>query len=119
MKDIILKMESPQEAAQKVLLLFRNGFKADQAIINYNNRQPLPVKIKKLSDYPLILNGTLNGHGIRVSVTPLSIGHYCAGSYALKKILKTGHFYIEDLDLFTLRKFNPDTSCINIMLTLR
>ncbi|MBQ2835910.1 MAG: hypothetical protein IJE68_03660 [Clostridia bacterium] len=118
MKEIILKMDSPQEAAQMVLVLFQNGFKPRKAIINYNIRKPPTMRIKKLADYPLILEGSLNGHEMRVAVTPLAIGRYCPGSDALRRILKTAHFYIEDMDLFTLRKFNQETGCAHFTLTL-
>ncbi len=118
MKEIILKMDSPQEAAQMVLVLFQNGFKPRKAIISYNIRKPLPVKIKKLADYPLVLEGSLNGHEMRVAVTPLAIGRYCPGSDALRKILKSAHFYIEDRDLFTIRRFNQETGCAHFTLIL-
>ena len=118
MKEIILKMDSPQEAAEMVLVLFQNGFKPRKAIISYNIRKPLPVKIKKLADYPLLLEGFFNGHEMRVAVTPLTIGSSCNGTYALRKILKTAHFYIEDIELFTLRRFNQETGCANFTLIL-
>ena len=118
MKEIILKMDSPKEATEMVLLLLENGFKPRKAIINYNIRKPLPVKIRKLADYPLVLEGFLNGHEMRVAVTPLAIGFYCEGSISLRKILKAAHFYIEDIEFFSLRSFNQDTGCAHFTLTL-
>lgn len=117
MREIILKMDSPKEAAQYTTLLFQNGFYPRKAIISYSIRKKLPVKIKKLEDYPLILEGTLNGHEMRIAVTPLSIGFSSDGAFALRKILKAGQFYIEDRDLFTLRKFNSDTGCAHFIIT--
>lgn len=116
MREIILKMDSPKEAVQFTLVLFENGFKPHKAIINYNIRRKLPVKIKKLSDYPLILEGILNGHEMRVAITPLAIGDFSDGSCALRKILKAANFYIEEKDLFTLRRFNPNTGIANFCL---
>ena len=118
MKEIILKMDSPEEAAQMVLVLFKNGFKTRKATIHYNIRKPPTLRIKKLADYPLILEGLLNDHEIRVAVSPLAVGYSCAGAYALYKILKAAHFHIEDKDLLTLRKFNQDTGCVHFTLTL-
>ena len=118
MKEIILKMDSPKEAADMVLLLFQNGFKPRKAIINYSIRKPPTMRIKKLADYPLILEGSLNGHEMRVAVTPLAIGYCCEGSIALRKIFKSAHFYIEDVELFTLRRFNQETGCANFTLIL-
>lgn len=117
MKEIILKMDSPVEAAQMVLVLYQNGFKPRKAIISYNIRKPPTMRIKKLADYPLILEGFLNGHEMRVAVSPLAIGRYCDGSDSLRRILKSAHFYIEDSDIFTLRRFNPETGCVKFTLT--
>lgn len=117
MKEIILKMGSPKEAAQVVLLLYQSGFTPHTATISYSIREKLPVKIRKLADYPLVLEGIFNGHELRVAVTPLAVGSSCEGSYALKKILKAANFYIEEPDLFTLRKFNRETGCFRLRLS--
>lgn len=115
MREIILKMDSPTEAAQFASVLFQNGFKAQKAIINYNIRRN-SVKIKKLSDYPLILEGMLNGHEMRVAIAPLAIGNFSEGSCALRKILKTANFYVVEKDLFTLSRFNTQTGIASFCL---
>lgn len=117
MREIILKMDSPLEAVQYTTLLFQNGFHPRKAIISYSIRKKVPVKIKKLEDYPLILEGVLNGHDMRVAVTPLSIGHWGDGATALRKILKTANFYIDDKDIFTLKRFNQEAGCAYFTLT--
>lgn len=116
MKEIILKMDSPKEAVDMISLLCKNGFKPYKATLSYNIREKLPVKIKKLADYPLILEGIFNGHEMRVAVTPLAIGSFCDGSYALRRILKMTDFYMDDLEIFTLKRFNPNTGYLHLTL---
>ena len=116
MKEIILKMDSAQEAVQFTLLLFENGFNPSKATISYDSRRPLPVKIRKLEDYPLVLEGQLNGHPLRVAVTPLEIGCFSNAAYGLRKILKTAQFYIDDRDIFSKHRFHPD-GYISLTLT--
>lgn len=110
-------MDTPKEAAQFVSLLFSNGFNATEATINYSLNKTPSVKLSKVKDFPLILTGTLNGHEMRVAVTPLAIGRRCEGSYALRKILKAGNFYIEENDLFTIRRFHPKTGRLSLTIT--
>lgn len=117
MKEIILKMDSPKEAAQFVLILFQNGFKPTEAKLNYSLRENSSVKLSKVTSFPLILTGTLNGHQTRVAVTPLAVGSSCEGSYALRKILKAANFYVEERDLFTIRRFNPKTGRLSLTFT--
>ena len=117
MKEIILKMDSPKESEQIVCLLFRNGFKPIEAKITYSLREVSSVKLSRVTSFPLLLTGTLNGKKTRVAVTPLVVGHYCDGSYALRNILKAAKFYHEERDLFTIRKFNPDTGRLILTFT--
>ena len=119
MKEIIFKMNSPTEAEQMVSLLIRNGFKPTEAKINYSLTEVSSVKLSKVTSFPLILIGTLNGCKTRVAVTPLSIGSPCEGSYALRKILKTANFYFEEKDLFTTRCFNSKTGRVALTITLK
>lgn len=119
MKEIIFKMENPKEAVEMVSLLCQNGFKAKKATISYDIHKKVPVKIRKLADYPLILEGCLNGHSMRVAVTPLAIGSFCDGSYALKRILKMTNFYMEDIEIFTAKRFNPTTGRLYLTLNLK
>lgn len=116
MKEIILKMDSPKEAVEMVSLLCQNGFKPHKATISYNIRKKLPVKIKKLADYPLILEGILNGHEMRVAVTPLAIGSFCDGAYAMRRILKLTNFYMDDIEIFSLKRFNTNTGYLHLSL---
>lgn len=108
MKEIIIKMDSPKEAESLVLLLFKNGFKVNTAIVRYNLRTGIPVKFRRLDQYPLTLHGTLNGRETRVLVSPLAAGSRCDGSYSLMKILKAASFYIEPDNIFTICKFNQE-----------
>jgi len=117
MKEIILKMDSPKEAAQVVLLLYQNGFNPHTATINYSIREKLPVKIRKIADYPLVLEGIFNKHELRVAITPLAIGSSCEGTYALRKILKAANFYIEDSTLYTLKNFDINTGRLNLRIS--
>ena len=117
MKEIILKMDSPKEAAQMVSVLFRNGFKPTEAKINYSLKENSSIKLSRITSFPLILSGTLNGHKTRVAVTPLAVGSHCEGAYALRKILKAANFYFEERDLFTIRKFNPETGRLSLTIT--
>ena len=119
MKEIILKMDTPREAEQMVSMLIQNGFKPIEAKINYSLRENSSVKLSRVTSFPLILTGTLNGNITRVAVTPLSIGSCCDGSYALRKILKVAKFSFEERDLFTIRKFNPDTGRLTLTFTLK
>lgn len=117
MKEIILKMDSPKEAAQIVSVLFQNGFKPTEAKINYSLRESSSIRLSRVTSFPLILTGTLNGHETRVAITPLVAGSHCEGSYALRKILKEANFYFEERDLFTIRRFNPDTGRLTLTFT--
>lgn len=117
MKEIILKMDSPTEAAQLVSVLLQNGFKPTEAKINYSLKENSSVKLSRVTHFPLILTGNLNGCQTRVAVTPLAVGSHCEGSYALRKILKEANFYFEERDLFTIRRFNPDTSRLTLTIT--
>lgn len=117
MKEIILKMDSPKEAAQIVSVLFKSGFKPTEAKINFSLRETSSVKLNRVTSFPLILTGILNGSETRVSVTPLVAGSHCEGSYALRKILKEANFYFEEKDLFTIRRFNPDTGRLTLTIT--
>ena len=119
MNEIVLKVASPAEAVQIVSALLRSGFHPTEAAINYNLNKEPSVKLSKVTDFPLILTGTLNGHDMRVAVSQLTIGRPCEGSYALRKILKTAEFYFEEKDLFTTRRFNPDTNRISLSIAKR
>lgn len=119
MKEIILKMDSPKEAEQIVCLLFRNGFKPIEAKVSYNLRETPSIRLSRVTNFPLLLTGTLNGRKIRVAVTPLVVGCHCDGSYALRNILKAAKFYYEERDLFTIRRFNPDTGRLSLTYTLK
>lgn len=104
MKEIILKMGSPNEAYTFTRLLFKNGFITRKAIIKYDLSQGLPGKIKRLDQYPLRLEGVLNGHEMRVLVTPLAAGCSCEASFALYHILRAAGFPIEERELTTIRR---------------
>ena len=117
MKEIILKLDSPKEAAELVSVLLQNGFKPTEAKINYSLKENSSVKLSKVTSFPLILTGSLNGRQTRVAVTPLAVGSYSEGSYALRKILKAANFYFEERDLFTLRRFNPETGRMSLIIT--
>ena len=112
MKEIIIKMDTPKEAESLVLLLLKNGFYVNTAVINYNIRTGVPTKFRRLDQYPLTLYGTLNGRQTRVLVSPLGAGHRCEASYSLMKILKAVPFNVDPKDIYTLRKFNPETSTL-------
>ena len=117
MKEIILKMDSPKEAEQIVYLLFQNGFKPIEAKLTYSLRETPSIRLSRVTSFPLLLTGTLNGKKTRVAVSPLVIGRYCDGSYALRNILKAAKFHYEERDLFTIRKFNPDTGRLTLTFT--
>lgn len=117
MKEIILKMDSPKEAAQLVSVLLQSGFKPTEAKINYSLKESSSVRLNRVTSFPLILTGILNGTQTRVAVTPLSVGSHCEGSYALRKILKAANFYFEERDLFTIRRFNPETGRLSLTIT--
>lgn len=104
MKEIILKMGSPNEAYTFTRLLFKNGFVPNKAIIKYDLGKGLPGKIKRLDQYPLRLEGVLNGHEMRVLVTPLTAGCSGEGSIALYHILRSAGFPIEERELTTIRR---------------
>lgn len=104
MKEIILKMDSPNEAYKYTRLLIMSGFLPYKAIINYDLSKGLPGKIKRLDQYPLRLEGVLNGHEMRVLVTPLTAGCSGEGSVALYHILRTAGFPIEERELTTIRR---------------
>lgn len=114
MKEIILKMASPNEAYTFTRLLFKNGFVPYKAIIKYNLGKGLPGKLKRLDQYPLRLEGILNGHEMRVLVTPLAAGCSCDASRALYHILRAADFPVEERDFTTIRKVSNGE--INITL---
>ena len=116
MKEIILKMSSPKEALQFASIILQNGFKAYKATISYDSTRKLPVKIRKLSDYPLILEGFLNKQKTRIAITPLSVGNFSDGSYALRQILRVANFNVEDKDLFTMKNFNRQTGYLHMTI---
>lgn len=101
MKEIILKMASPNEALTFSRLLFKNGFIPNKAIIKYDLSVGLPGEIKRLDQYPLRLEGNLNGHAMRVLVTPLAAGCSCEASRALFHILRAADFPVQDIRDFT------------------
>ena len=114
MKEVILNMGSPNEALTFTRLIFKNGFVPHKAIINYDIGKGLPGEIKRLSDYPLRLEGILNGHELRVMVTPLAAGCSCDGSHALYVILRCGGFSIEEKEIKTIR--NVKNGKVNMTL---
>ena len=103
MKEIILKMGTPNEALKFTRLIFQNGFIPNKAIIKYDLGKGLPGEIKRLDDYPLRMEGMLNGHEMRVLVTPLTAGCSGEGSTALYLILRAGNFAVEQRDVTTIR----------------
>lgn len=115
MKEIIFKMGTPSEALNITRLLLRNGFEPTKATITYNLSKGLPGEIKKLSDYPLRLEGIYNGHELRVLVTPLAAGCSCEGSRALYHILRAASFPIEERDITTIR--NARNGEVNMFLS--
>ena len=114
MKEIIIKMESPKEAEDLVLLLFKNGYKIRSAHVRYNLRKGVPVKFRRLDQYPLTLSGTYNGTETRLLVSPLAAGIRASGSYSLLKILKAANFCVEPDDILTVRRFNPSTGVLDL-----
>lgn len=101
MKEIILKMASPNEALTFSRLLFKNGYVVNTAIIKYDLSKGIPGEIKRLDQYPLRLEGNLNGHPMRVLITPLAAGCSCEASRALFHILRAASFPIQDEREFT------------------
>ena len=114
--EIIFKASSPKEAETLVLSVLKIGFVPKKATIRYNVRKGLPGRVKRINDYPLILEGHLNGNATRISVTPLAAGSKCDGAYSLHKILKICEFPIEDSDVLSIRKID-DEGWINFTLT--
>lgn len=105
MKEIILKMSSPNEALTFSRLLFKNGYIAHTAIIKYDLEKGLPGKIERLDQYPIRLEGTLNGHPMRVLITPLAAGCSCDASTALYHILRNAGFPVQDIRDFTTIRY--------------
>ena len=114
--EIIFKASSPKEAETLVLSVLKTGFIPRTATIQYNVRKGLPGRIRKINDYPLILEGYLNGSPMRISVTPLAVGSKCDGAYSLHKILKVCGFSIDNSEIFTIRKVD-DEGWIKFTLT--
>lgn len=115
MKEIILSMGSPNEAVTFARSIFGMGFIPYKAIIKYDLSKGVVRKIQKLDDYPLRLEGTLNGHEMRVLITPLVAGCSCEGSRALYHILKAGGFPVEIKQLTTIR--NVENGKVNLLIT--
>jgi len=114
MKEIIIKMETPKEAEDLVLLLFKNGYKVKSAEVRYNLRKGTPIKFRRLDQYPLTIHGLYNDTETRLLVSPLAAGIRAAGSYSLIKILKAAQFYVEPDDILTVRRFNPTTGILDL-----
>jgi len=114
MKEIIIKMDTPKEAENLVLLLFKNGYKPKSAHVRYNLRKGVPVRFRRLDQYPLTLHGTYNGTETRLLVSPMAAGISAAGSYSLIKILKAADFYVEPDDILTVRRFNSTTGVFDL-----
>ena len=119
MNEIVLKPPSPKQATDLVSILIKNGFKPTDATIQFNLRKSPSVKLSNVKDFPLILTGTFDGHPMRVSVSQLEAGRHTAGAYALRKILKEAGFYFEEIDLFTVKRFNPKTGCLYLTISKR
>lgn len=105
MKEIIMKMSSPNEALTFSRLLFKNGYIAHTAVIRYDLGNGLPNKFKRLDQSPLRLEGTLNGNPMRVLITPLAAGCSCDASTALYHILRLAGFPVQDIRDFTTIRY--------------
>lgn len=119
MNEIVLKPPTPEQAVNLVSILLKNGFNPTEATIKYSLKEFPSVKLSNVKDFPLILTGTLDGYQMRVSVSQLEVGRHCDGSYALRKILKESGFYFEEMDLFTIRRFNQETGRLNLTISKR
>ena len=100
MSKIIISASTSYLAEAATISLLNGGFFAKTARINYNLRNGLPL-IEEYDQYPLILEGEMEGSSVAIHVFSVTAWYGGTGPRTLVNILKVTGLYFNPDDILT------------------